>query len=254
MKHNLFSSSRWVGWFSGVLLALVAMLSDLLSRFGDGRTSRPKNLSKCWFLAGVVLFGATSPPAHALEDIPMADPTGCRFYDRGGDRVKQAQLHRVVGQCVDGYLQGNVQIGVEYSLERIDHRVLGVTAGWMVQGRFEGPILRVSRRIESNQGGADAISLWESDKFKELLSKKSKKEQSHHIDQLVDAIGTAVFKFGGQSPASHRDFLVNVAQDWQRDHNDLMQRFAASFAPPSGGSARGMPDDPKTVGRGMRGG
>lgn len=254
MQHTLFSRLRWAVWVSGVLLlALVAMLSDLLSRLGDCRTSRPKNLFTWWFLAGVVLFGATSPPAHALDDIPMADTTGCRFYDQGGERVEQAKLQRVVGQCVDGYLQGNVQYGVQYSLERTDYKVMSMNAGWMNQGRFEGPLLRVARRLD-NQSGADTITLWESRRTRDRLSRNSKSEPNHDINQLNAAIETAVFKFGGMSPTSHRDFLVSVAQDWQRDHNGMMQKFTASVASPSGGSASGTPDDPKTVGRGMRGG
>ena len=161
-----------------------------------------------------------------------------------------------------GRYTGNVSIGIGWTLapkDSAEEEFIGVRMGMVREGRFEGV------HMSQNQRGVLFLN-WQT-ATGESFSKRFDRNAKDYSEQAVQqAMADAVAASPSSDRAKNLDYLRSMFIYWNDDPAGEMQRFTKNthtkaFMNPGwvGASTSGEPkprlvDDPKTVGRGARGG
>ena len=213
-------------------------------------------------VCGLLLFLVSTVQSQVV-DIPLRTAQGCSFFHPGAMQVKSVSLTKMANhQCIDGRVSGAVFYGVGWELSAPEQEIknfIGMRAGLMVNGQFDG------LRLGVNQGGRVFLTNSANSEQLRLFERES---PQYSLNALLAAIAELVPQTGSKNPATNISYLHTIARAWDGDPYGLMKEFTdpanqvmfqnlswvgrtGAASTPVTGTLR---DDPKTTGRGARGG
>jgi hypothetical protein len=192
--------------------------------------------------------------APTIGEMVLVGPYGCKIYHRASDAVTHAQLRNVnetgIGQnlCPDKLYDGQILYCVGWKRRDLQE-FIGMRAGWLTNGRFVG------LRLAFNQGGRLNV-LGENG---QTIFQTGKETPDYSLAKILDVVSTETARLEALDKnlmaRLNVDWLRAVLVDWDKDQYGLMKKYTDDISRPMVANPNASSgDDPKTVGRGMRGG
>jgi len=208
-----------------------------------------------------LMFGAHAQSLPVA--IAMRTLQGCTLFHPGSDTISEVTLTKIGNhQCANGAVNGAVFYGLSWKLappQQEEKGFIGMRAGIMENGRFDG------LRMSINQGGRLFLSNSAAAASLRIFERES---PQYSLDALLAAIAELAPQAAGRNPAANSSYLQSIARAWDANPYGLMKEFTdpgsevtfqnLSWVGRTGGASAPaittQRDDPKTTGRGGRGG
>ena len=204
--------------------------------------------------------------AQPFSPLALKTPKGCALLHNTPEAFRQVYLAQIAGdyRCADGTVQGPVVYGFSGLFAGVEAEQKTVFAGVMVNGVFDGLYLGIY--------GNGQLRLQSAGKNVKAFAPNTKEES---LQDILKIVGQLAREAGGINPVLNRSVLEPVVTEWYSSPMALTKKLttkqdrvwvknpnwnglniitgmaaagtsAAPIAPPQ--------DDPKTTGRGARGG
>ncbi len=195
-------------------------------------------------LGAMFLMGFSSIASSITGGLKTNLPNGCAIYNQSSGST--LIIYRSDGRCKNGLADGFWSYGAEIGQQRLYvHR-------YVVDGQLSGLnfVIRPDRAfIMVREPNTDT-------NFVKLLERNSSPAEAERFLASIDEANAVARKLG--KPAGDAAKMKSIVRKWKQGDDSILDQWisgpgtfptAAAATMDSGGA-----DDPKTVGRGMRGG
>ena len=222
-----------------------------------------KHFATCICSVGIGLVAiaftanAQTLATEVATEIVLTHNSGCKLVHPSSSAVTQSKLLNIAGSCVNGFYDGVVLYGV-YWRAKFDGEPAddfeASRAGFMQQGRFQGPRLHINLGGRMTLVRADGSAAFRADVA----------QPQFKLQDLLNAINTETTRAGGPHASTNNAHLTTIANLWETrgdlvvspylkdTSNPMVARADRSADRPSTPAI--TRDDPKVFGRSARGG
>lgn len=194
-----------------------------------------------------LLMGYASLVSAVLSEMPMALPNGCTIYIQQLDPNLATTVFRAEGACNNGLAEGFWSLGLESGQDRV------FLYRSFIQGKLEGVSFGLGPKFAMILVTDPTLNRTY---MREHLSRDGPPAEMERFLFIIDGANAVARRL--KKPAGDAAKMKALVRKWkQGDDSVIDQWFTGPGTSPSAAIAirdSAGADDPKTVGRGMRGG